>query len=519
MLGQWVVTFAFFLHSCANYRNAKNFTYNILENNHFPYKKYFDYSMIALIILSVYILIRQVKYEMSLTWLFFNNYVISAIFLIEYLLRMWVYSDNAKVIIDQYENDLFLHRRFSLSQAVKTILKQKFEFILSPSAIIDLLAIMPFLHELRMLRIFVLFRVLKLFRYARSLRRLISILASKKFELLTLGLFALIMIIVSSVLIYVMEATNPKSPINTLFESLYWSVVTIFTVGYGDMVPVTPEGRSVAMIVIISGIAVISFGTSIIVTAFTEKLDDIKEEKMIEDVSKLGKFYLICGYSALTNEVVHRLRKASKDIVILEKDPLKAKEAQSEGLYVLNFDPASLHTYQMTRIHFERQVIAVILLEESDVANIYTALTIRELNKKIPLHSILHKPENRKKLSMAGIDEMVNPHELVGFMSKKISNQPVAFEVIHALRSEHGGTAIDEIILDSGMSKRFFELLVHPLFHQRLSMLGIYQVNEQSFVFNPAANFHIQAGDVAIVVANRSLVNEFRNLLHRKKGK
>lgn len=117
---------------------------------------------------------------------------------------------------------------------------------------------------------------------------------------------------------------------------------------------------------------------------------------------------------------------------------------------------------------------------------------------------------------MAGIHEMVNPHELVGFMSKMISNQPVAFEVIHALRSEQGGTVIEEMILDGGMSIRFFELLLHPLFHQRLSMLGIYQRDSVTFAFNPQPTFVIQSGDVAIIVANRSLVEEFRNLLHRK---
>lgn len=516
MVGRWIVAFAFFLHSYPLYKHAKNFAYNLLENSHSSYKKYFDYAMIALIFLSVYILIRQVKHEMSLEWIYFNNYIISLIFLVEYLMRLWVHSDSSQVVIEQYEHDLFLHRPFSPSQAFKTIFKQKLEFVVSPPAVIDLLAIMPFFHELRMLRIFILFRVLKLFRYANSLRRFVSILASKKFELLTLALFALIMIMVSSVLIYVMEANNPDSPINTLFEALYWSVVTIFTVGYGDMVPVTPEGRTVAMIIIISGIAVISFATSIIVSAFTEKLDEIKEEKMIDDVSKLGRFYLVCGYGALTNEVVHRLRKESKQIVVLEEDTQKAKEAQDDGMYVLNFDSASLHTYNTIRVNFERQVIAVILLQDSDVANIYTALTIRELDKKVPLHSILHKPENRKKLSMAGIHEMVNPHELVGFMSKMISNQPVAFEVIHALRSQQGGTVIEEMVLDSAMSKRFFELLLHPLFHQRLSMLGIYQSASETFAFNPQPSFEVQSGDVAIIVANRSLVEEFRNLLHRK---
>lgn len=519
MLGRWIVAFAFLLHSSTVYRTAKNATYNLLENSNYPYKKYFDFMMIALIMLSVYILIRQVKYEMSLSWLFFNNYIISLIFLIEYLLRLWIYSDSTKVIIDQYEHDLFLHRPFSFTQSLKTILKHKLEFVLSPAAMVDLLAIMPFFHEFRLLRVFILFRVLKLFRYAKSLRRLISILASKKFELLTLALFAIIIIIVSSVLIYVMEAQNPMSKINTLFDAVYWSVVTIFTVGYGDFVPVTHEGRVVAMVIIVSGIAVISFATSIIVSAFTEKLDEIKEEKLIDDVSKLETFYLICGYSPLTHEVIHRLKKIFKHIVILEKDPAKAKEAQSEGFIVLNADPSSLHTYHTTNIQFEEQVIAVILLGDSDVANVYTALTIRELNKKIPLYSILHHHDNRKKLSLAGIDEMVNPHHLVGLMSRRISHQPIAFDVIHALRLGHGGTVIEEIILDGGMSKRFFELLVHPLFHQRLSMLGIYQNSTQTFAFNPQPGYEIQAGDVAIVVANKALSGEFRDLLHRKKIK
>ena len=277
MLGRWVVAIAFFIHSSPAYRNAKNKTYNFLENSNYPYKKYFDFMMITLIMISVYILIRQVKHEMSLSWLFFNNYIISLIFMLEYLLRLWIYSDSTKVIIDQYEHDLFLHRRFSLGQSMRTIFKHKLEFIFSPAAIIDLLAIMPFFHEFRLLRVFILFRVLKLFRYAKSLRRLISILASKKFELLTLALFAMIIIIVSSVLIYVMEAHNPASKINTLFDAVYWSVVTIFTVGYGDFVPVTHEGRMVAMVIIVSGIAVISFATSIIVSAFTEKLDEIKD--------------------------------------------------------------------------------------------------------------------------------------------------------------------------------------------------------------------------------------------------
>ncbi|HLD23919.1 MAG TPA: hypothetical protein VJA83_08240, partial [Sulfuricurvum sp.] len=91
MIGRWIVRFAFYLHASQRYHHTKKFFYNLLENSSYPYKKFFDYTMIVLIVISVYILVHHVKYEVKPEWLFFNNYVISVIFMIEYLLRLWVY--------------------------------------------------------------------------------------------------------------------------------------------------------------------------------------------------------------------------------------------------------------------------------------------------------------------------------------------------------------------------------------------------------------------------------------------
>jgi len=99
-------------------------------------------------------------------------------------------------------------------------------------------------------------------------------------------------------------------------------------------------------------------------------------------------------------------------------------------------------------------------------------LTIREMTKHVPLYSILHHLEHRRKLQMAGIDVIINPQELIGLMGKILSVQPVAFEAIHALRSEHTSTVIDEVVVQEGMEKVFFTLLEEPLFVRRLSVLG-----------------------------------------------
>lgn len=516
MVGRALIGVSFYLQGSSPYRRTKAFFYNLLENHNYLYKRLLDYMMMVLIAISVYTLVRHVKHDVSGEWLFFNNYVISLIFLVEYLLRLWVYNDSARLLIEQYEHDLFLQRPFRWGSALGKVLGKKLEYARSPSAIIDLFAIMPFFHELRLLRIFILFRIFKLFRYTKSLTQFVSILSSKKFEIATLGLFASVIVAVSSVLIYVMEANNPDSPINTLFDALYWSVVTIFTVGYGDLVPVTEEGRWVAMAIIIAGIAVISFATSIVVSAFTEKLDVIKEEKLVEDVSKLGRFYLICGYTSLSQQVAFNFMKKGRKVVILEKDPLKVDEAQKEGLLALAYDPASIHSYRMLRIDFEAQVIAAILLQESDVLNVYTALTIRELSKQAPLLSILVHRENRRKLSLAGINEIVYTQELIGLVSKEMSGSPVAFEVIHALRSENSGVFIEEIVLDAAGAERFFEISKSALFRNRLVVLGFYRAKEESFVFNPKGGREPQEGDIAIVIASRPLIDEFKALLYRK---
>lgn len=516
MVGRALIGVAFYLQGSSHYRRTKNFFYNLLENHNYFYKRLLDYTMMVLIAISVYILVRHVKHDVSSEWLFFNNYVISLIFLAEYLLRLWVYSDSSRLLIERYEHDLFLQRSFRWGAALRKVLGKKAEYARSPSAIIDLFAIMPFFHELRLLRIFILFRIFKLFRYTKSLTQFVSILSSKKFEIATLGLFASVIVAVSSVLIYVMEANNPDSPINTLFDALYWSVVTIFTVGYGDLVPVTDEGRWVAMAIIIAGIAVISFATSIVVSAFTEKLDAIKEEKLVDDVSKLGRFYLICGYTPLSQQIARHFMKKGGKAVILDSDPDKIAQAQKEGLLALSNDPASLYSYRMMRIDFDTQVIAAILVQESDVLNVYTALTIRELSATVPLLSILVHRENRRKLSLAGINEVVYTQELIGLVSKEMSGSPVAFEVIHALRSENSGVFIEEIALDSFSAERFFDISRDVLFHNRLIVLGLYKTHGGTFVFNPPSHSEAEEGDVAIVIGNRALIDEFKSLLYQK---
>ncbi|QOP46006.1 ion transporter [Sulfurimonas paralvinellae] len=516
MLKRWIINFAYYLDTSKSYQKRKRFFYNILEDDKNKYKKYIDIFMAILIFISVGVLIREVKHHVDDHLMFFSNYVISFIFLIEYLLRFWVSSSVSKIIVARAEHDTFLHREVNLYKAFRDVVKVKLAYMLSPMALIDLFAILPFYHELRLLRLFILFRVFKLFRYAKSLQTLSSVLATKKFEFLTLGIFAAVVIFISSVLIYVMEGNNPASPIDTLYEAIYWAIVTISTVGYGDMTPVTHEGRFVAMLVIIAGISVLAFTTSLFVSAFTEKLDEIREMKTIEDVSKLKKFYLICGYEHVAREVARKLSSHRNDIIVMDEDEQRVAQAKKDGFTTLHYNPGRIESYEKLGIDIEKQVKAILCLRENDIENVYAALTIRSINKEVFILSLLMSDANKKKMTFAGINLTVYPQELVGLITKELVGKPVAFEVIHELRSENADVKIDEL----GVTERIVEYFptVGDLGNKdfRVVLLGIYKQSSDRFYFNPLDDMLLEVGDYLLVVGYQVFILEFEKYLHTK---
>ena len=507
------IDLSYFLQASKRYQNTKRFFYSLLEDETYPYKKYFDYFMMLLILSSVMLLIRGVKYPLHEYAITYNDYVISIIFMLEYSLRFWVYSSFTKEVITQYEKDEFLNKKFRFFKVLKHALKEKWKYVSSVFAIIDLLAIMPFFHELRILRLFILFRAFKIFRYTRSLQQFAQVLASKKFEFFTLMVFTSVMISVSAVLIYVAEANNENSAINTIFEAFYWSFVTLSTVGYGDFVPVTDLGRTVAMIIIVSGVAVLAFTTSIVVSAFTEQLDSIKEQKMVSDISKMKHFYLICGYSPIAEIVTKRLLKDELPFVILEKNPEKALQATKAKYPVVVADPSNQESYEMYGINLKEQVISVLCLEDSDIQTIYTALTIRSIEPKMKMLSYLHEGKNRKKLRLAGIDDIIYPQELIGVISKEFTGKPVAFDAIQVLRSQSSDIVMDEILIDERILKMKKTVLDLGIDMTKLILLGLYKQGE--FYFNPKEDTELNEGDTLVVIGLEIVIEEYSLNLHK----
>lgn len=476
--------------------------------------------MIFLVLSSVALLIYGVKNPPGPLDRMYEWFVIT-VFIIEYLMRMWVYSDIHTTIIEHNERAELLNRPFQFWPALREALIKKWQYITQPMAIIDLLAILPTYRPLRILRIFLIFRLFKLLRYTNSLKQFTTVLAEKRYELLTLSIFLTFVVFAAAAAIYIFEVDAPNNQIHSFFDALYWSIVTLSTVGYGDITPQTVQGRAVAIVLIVVGIGVISFFTSIIVSAFTEKLPEINRQRVFNELEHHPGHVLLCGYGRLGQIVARNLRQLNEKVVILDLDEEYIQLARRNGFLALQGDATSNELLENLNILQAKRILP---LTDNDVSNVYIVLSARQLNPDIEIIAKANQKQNKKKLLRAGASFAIAPHETAGMIAAQYAAQPVAFEAFFGLLTKDNPISVDAIRLHDTASLVNTPVGKIDFKAAKLILFGVatdrdypnnrgklcFKMKGAQFQFNPPADFILLGGDVLIVFGNDYSIEKFR---------
>ncbi|HTS40924.1 MAG TPA: cyclic nucleotide-gated ion channel [Xanthobacteraceae bacterium] len=181
------------------------------------------------------------------------------IFTIEYALRMWV----------AIEHPPYRHLPHRLARG---------RFATSPLGIIDLLAVLPFWFafivpgDVRVLLVFRIFRFFKLTRYSPGMRSLLDVLYAERRALFGCFIILIGMTLVSAALMHLIEGEAQPDKFGTIPLAMWWSIVTLGTIGYGDVVPITMLGKIAAGLTIFVGLIMIALPVGIVATAFSEQI-------------------------------------------------------------------------------------------------------------------------------------------------------------------------------------------------------------------------------------------------------
>ncbi len=377
------------------YQKTKSFFRSLLEDVNYRYKKYFDYFMIFLIISSITILIAS-KTEKIPEWLVeFDLYFVTTIFALEYLLRLWVSHDIHKSIIATSKEE-------NRSIRYLALIKSKLRYMLSLPALIDLIAIFP---KFRIIRLF------KLYHYMHGTSSLFQALIKKRFEFIFLGYLLFGIVFSFGTLFYALEFGVNKE-LNSYLDAIYWALVTVSTVGYGDISPVTDLGKIISMFGIVFGIAMISFVTSVMVSAFSERFDELRNSDSMNHVHKMRNVIIINGYGHLGMTIAKKLRINKKyEPVIIENDETKASLAMSDGYNVIKADGSSAKLIK--ELYQKDNILAMLTLTSSDIDNIYFILNAKSIYRDCVIFARMNHSYLLPQYVSSGVNEVIEPYSVV----------------------------------------------------------------------------------------------------------
>jgi voltage-gated potassium channel len=295
----------------------------------------------------------------------------------------------------------------------------------------------------------------------------------------------------------------------SLGRALYFTLATLSTVGYGDVVPHTAAGRWVAIALMVGGIwvAVYVFGVilSFLVEGRLRSLMGVR--RMKRAIERMERHYIVCGYGRLGRVIGEQLAAADADFVIIERDPVKAAAARERGLAVVEGDATEADT--LTAAGLERAAGLATTMSD-DAENLYIALTARATLPALPIVCRSSGERARAFFLRAGLERTVSTDELGArrLMAHLMHPQVVEFideisrpepgrQSLHTLRLEPGGPLDGHSLSDCGLRHEF-----------GIVVLAIHR--DGAFMPNPGGEEQLRAGDILLVIGLPEQVERLR---------
>ena len=281
--------------------NLRQQTYHWVEGNSTLLARLVNLSITLLIFANVAAVVIESVHEIYIAYqaeFFIFEWVSVALFAVEYLIRLWIAPENPEYAGEKYP---------------------RWSWATSGMAVIDFLAIAPFFFALlvpidtRILRVFRLLRVFKLTRYSASMELLVTVIRKEGSSFGSALFIMMILIIFAASSIYVVERDSQPTHFGSIPAALWWATVTLTTVGYGDVVPVTPMGRALGMLITVAGVGMAALPAGILASGFSRELA-LRREKYERELLQALKD------GELDAKEISELAEARKELGIEEEE-------------------------------------------------------------------------------------------------------------------------------------------------------------------------------------------------------
>ena len=304
--------------------------------------------------------------------------------------------------------------------------------------------------------------------------------------------FAVIVLVIGTIGYSVIEGMNP-------FDALYMTTITVTTIGFKEVFPLSVGGRIFTIVLAFIGIGVIlyiasEFARAVFETDLRRLLGIRRELKLMK---RLKNHIVVCGHGRMGSAVVEILRRRGYSIAVVELDPDHCRPLEDEGLAVVRGDATDQKVLASTNIARAKTIITCLA---DDAHNVYTILLARQLNPEINVIARAVEVDAEERLKLAGADRVLNPYQIGGMRLALSAIKPTVTDFI------------DESLLGSSVELELAEIVVDPSselagktlagaeVRKRFGIIVVALKRGSEAIFNPDADERIEGGDVLVAL-------------------
>lgn len=290
-------------------------------------------------------------------------------------------------------------------------------------------------------------------------------------------------------------------------DSFYMTVITLSTVGYGEVRPLSDTGKVFTSVLIFIGVGSLAF----VATQFTEAIVErglLRKRRAMMQIKKLRDHVVVCGYGRMGAVVVEELRSRKIPFLVIENDPDQIHELESKGYPFLAGDATDDEALLEAGIERARAMAAVL---PHDAENLFVTLSSRNLNPSLTIIARSSNPKNDAKLKAAGAARVLNPFLSGGRLMARQLLHPSVTELIEGIwRGIEVG--LEEVIISEGSPLVGMSLRESPIRGElEIMVIGI-QKGETVVEFNPTPDQVFEAGDTLVALGNRDNLQRLERL-------
>jgi|MudIll2142460700_1097286.scaffolds.fasta_scaffold08536_2 voltage-gated potassium channel len=298
----------------------------------------------------------------------------------------------------------------------------------------------------------------------------------------------------------------------SVLDSLYMTVITLASVGFMEVHPLTQHGRIFTIFLILGGTGILVYGVSTFIAFVVEGelTYALRRRKMQKHVDALTGHYIICGAGQSGKYIIEEMIKMLKECVVIEKNAEKAKSLGDQNILYVHGDATYNFTLQAAGIERARGLVTTL---HSDAENLLVVFTAKRLNPKIRVISQAIEEESEQKIRMAGADSVVMPNFIGGLrMASELIRPTVVSFLDVMLRSKEKTIRIDELSIgESSFYKNKTLRETGILTRRDVTVVALRNDVTDVYEFNPPADTVLAAGDTIILMGDINSITSIKS--------